>query len=61
MEGGATIYTVLYQDMNSDYYEKREIKTGVGIIRAETLWMTEEGNFPLEYYLFQGIDPNVFT
>lgn len=40
-KGGAAVYTVLYQDTASDYYERREIRKGVGVIRFEKLYMPE--------------------
>jgi hypothetical protein len=51
-ENGQKIYTVMYQDTQSDYYEKREIKEGVGVLSYEKLYMDKEGNFPVGYYIY---------
>lgn len=40
-EAGSKIYTVLYQDTKSDFFEKREIKEGIGVISFLKYW---EGN-----------------
>lgn len=44
-DGEQKIYTVLYEDTDSDYYEKRKIKEGVGVLSYEYLYIfEEEGN-----------------
>lgn len=50
---GINIYTVLYADKNSKYYEKRQIKDGVGTLSFEKLYITEEQDFPIAYYLYE--------
>src|SRR5699024_6551923 len=44
-EDGQDIYTVIYEDKDSDYYEKREIKDGVGVISFENT----SDNMPMKY------------
>ena len=51
-ENGQKIYTVLYKDTASDYYEKREIKERVGVLSYEKLYMDKEGNFTMGYYIY---------
>ena len=50
-DNGQKIYTVLYKDTASDYYEKREIKEWVGVLSYEKLFMNKEGSFPGGYYI----------
>lgn len=54
-DGEQKIYTVIYEDSDSDYYEKREIKEGVGVIAFESLYMNEnnenEDDMPMGYEL----------
>ena len=45
------IYTVVYKDKNSDYFEKREIKEGVGVVLFEKLLVLQDQSFPAGYYL----------
>jgi len=58
---GRTYYTVMYQDEDSEYYEKREFRSGIGVTRVETLWVTDDGNFPLEYILYRSLGPDENT
>lgn len=51
--GGSTIYTVVYRERGSDYYEKRELKEGVGIMSFEKLLSLEGNSFPAGYYLYE--------
>ncbi|KJS15213.1 MAG: hypothetical protein VR69_13890 [Peptococcaceae bacterium BRH_c4b] len=44
-------YTVLYREEDSDYYEKREIKEGVGIFSFEKLLSVDGNSFPAGYNL----------
>lgn len=48
---GVDIYTVFYKDKNSDYYEKREIKEGVGVVSFEKLLVLRDQSFPAGYNL----------
>ncbi|HHY81344.1 MAG TPA: hypothetical protein GX505_01535 [Clostridiales bacterium] len=52
-DGGTKLYTVDYQDKNSDYYEQRIIKEGIGVVGFTRLYMTEEGNFEITYWLYE--------
>ena len=54
---GGAVYTVLYQDTVSDYYERREIQEDNGVIRFEKLYMPEgEEPFPIGYSLYSDAD-----
>ncbi|HBX24502.1 MAG TPA: hypothetical protein DEF34_12865 [Desulfotomaculum sp.] len=48
---GVAVYTVVYKDKNSDYYERREIKEGVGLVSFEKLLILQDQSFPAGYYL----------
>jgi hypothetical protein len=50
--GQQNIYVIHYQDKNGKYYEKREIKEGVGVIFFEKLFMSGDGNYPMGYSLY---------
>lgn len=50
-DGGQKIYTVVYEDSDSDYYEKRKIKEGIGVISFEHLYIYDEGSMPMGYEL----------
>jgi hypothetical protein len=52
MVDGAMQYTVRYDDANSDYYELRVFREGVGVISVEKLLELTDGNFPASYSLF---------
>jgi hypothetical protein len=54
---GSNVYIITYQDEDSEYYEKRELRSGIGVYRVETLWLTDDGNFPLEYNLYRSLGP----
>jgi hypothetical protein len=54
---GRMVYLITYQDEGSEYYEKRELRNGIGVYRVEILWMTDDGNFPLEYNLYRSLGP----
>ncbi|MFO7295541.1 MAG: hypothetical protein C0P72_005915 [Clostridia bacterium] len=51
-ENGQKIYTVVYEDTRSEYYEKREIKEGVGVLSYEKLYMDPTENFTIGYYIY---------
>ncbi len=51
-ENGVPVYTVLYEDKGSDYYEKREIKERAGVVSFEKLWITAEMATPIGYALY---------
>jgi len=50
-DGAQKIYSVYYKDQNSNYYEKRKIKEGVGIIFFEKLYTDSEGDYTIGYTL----------
>ncbi len=51
--GDSTVYTVRYEDVNSEYYEQREIEEGIGVIAFERLMFTDEGEtHTIHYSLF---------
>jgi hypothetical protein len=52
MVDGAMQYTVRYDDADSDYYELRVIREGVGVISVEKLLELTGGDFPVSYSLF---------
>src|SRR5699024_3379618 len=41
-DGKQKIYTVTYEDTDSDYYQKRDIKEGVGVLSFEHLYIFED-------------------
>src|SRR5690625_1255253 len=47
-DGEQKIYTVTYEDTNSDYYQKREIKEGVGVLSFEHLYTFEDDDDEVE-------------
>lgn len=47
-----TVYTVRYDDVNSDYYEIRTIEEGLGITKFEKLLELEDSSFPVSYSLY---------
>lgn len=63
-DGEQKIYTVIYEDTNSNYYQKREIKEGVGVLSFEHLYIFEndkEESMPMGYEIYYdatGFDKN---
>lgn len=55
-DGEQKIYTVTYEDTDSDYYQKRDIKEGVGVLSFEHLYIFEDGdevdNMPIGYEIY---------
>ena len=49
---GNKSYTVTYEDTVSDYYEKRIISEGIGVVLFEKLYINKEGNFSIGYQLY---------
>lgn len=47
-----TVYTVRYDDVNSEYYEIRTIEEGLGITSFEKLLELEDSSFPVSYFLY---------
>jgi hypothetical protein len=52
-DNGSKVYTVVYQDQNSPYYEKRVIKEGIGVINFTKLFITDEESFEVSYFLYE--------
>jgi hypothetical protein len=50
---GAKVYTVLYKDKDSPYFERRVIKEGVGVTDFVRLYITDEESFEISYSLFE--------
>ena len=52
-DGNQKVYTVTYEASDSEYYEKRKIKEGVGVIAFEHLYINEDdvnqSNMPMGY------------
>ena len=48
-----TEYTVRYDDANSEYYEIRTIREGVGVVNFEKLLELEDSSFPVTYFLYE--------
>ncbi len=53
------VYTVLYEDVNSDYYEVRKFRQGSGLIYFEKLYYTEEDSFSITYTLYENNSGNI--
>src|SRR5690625_347306 len=47
-DGEQKIYTVTYEDTDSDYYQKRDIKEGVGVLSLEHLYIFEDNDDEVE-------------
>jgi hypothetical protein len=52
-EEPARTLVVYYRERGSEYFERRRIVEGVGVVGFEKLWMSPEGNFEIGYYLFE--------
>lgn len=46
------VFTVRYEDTNSDYYEEREIKEGIGVISFVKLMFNNGDSYPMGYSLY---------
>ncbi len=44
---------VYYRERGEEYFERRRIALGVGVVDFEKLWIHPEGNFEIGYYLFE--------
>lgn len=53
VEDGKKVYTVLYQDKNSDFYEKRRIKENTGVVSFETVWKSGQEDIVMGYELYE--------
>ncbi|MDD3839495.1 MAG: hypothetical protein PHP06_02890 [Clostridia bacterium] len=56
--GGKKEYTILYEDTQSEYYEKRIIREGIGVISFEKLLNLEGEEFIVGYSFFEHPDDN---
>lgn len=52
VDGGKTQYTVYYDDVNSDYFEERIIREGVGVVSAQKLLELSDTSFSAGYNLY---------
>ncbi|WP_176718818.1 hypothetical protein [Caloranaerobacter ferrireducens] len=52
-EKGVKTYSVIYKDLDSNYYEKREIQEGVGIVTFERPYNQNEDSFTIGYSLYK--------
>jgi len=52
-EAPARTLVVYYRERGSEYFERRRIVEGLGIVGVEKLWMSPDGNFEIGYYLFE--------
>lgn len=52
-ENGIKEYTVIYEDQESDYFERRKIREGVGIVSLEKMLDTGEESFIAGYALYE--------
>jgi len=47
------VFTVRYEDINSDYYEERKIQEGLGVISFEKLMDLEDDSYPMGYSIYE--------
>jgi hypothetical protein len=52
-DNGVKTYSVVYDDLNSDYYERREIQEGIGIVNFERLHQQNGESFTIGYSLYR--------
>ena len=51
-DNGVKTYSVYYKDNGSNYYEKRQIKDGIGVVSFEKLWTDQDNKeYPISYSL----------
>lgn len=50
---GAKVYTVVYKDKDSPYFERRVIREGIGVTDFTRLYITEEESFEISYSLYE--------
>ncbi len=51
-EEGKKIYTIRYEDIDSNYYEERKIEEGIGTISFQKLFKTDEDEFEIGYGIY---------
>jgi len=49
------VYTILYKDNDSNFYEKRRIQENWGVVSFETVWESEEGPVTMGYELYREV------
>ncbi len=54
-------YTVMYEDVNSDYYEVRKFREDYGLVSFEKLYQDGEEDFAISYQLFEPSEDNQQT
>lgn len=54
-EDGKKVYTVLYKDKNSDFYEKRRFKERIGVVSFETVWRSEQEDVVMGYDIYSQV------
>ena len=52
-ESGKRLVTVLYEDKNGDYFERRTFREGAGVISLEKLFQSQGELFTVGYTLFE--------
>lgn len=53
-DAGHSVYTVYYDDIGSDYYERRELEQGVGVTKVMHLEELTNSSFEMGYTLYTG-------
>jgi hypothetical protein len=54
IEDGVKTYIIFYKDKNSDYFERRAIQEGLGVVSFEKLYIPEKDEpFVIGYYLYK--------
>ncbi|HHX94883.1 MAG TPA: hypothetical protein GX691_03535 [Clostridia bacterium] len=46
-------YTIIYEDQNSDYFERRKIREGTGVVSLEKMLKSGGESFVAGYYLYE--------
>lgn len=52
------IYTILYKDKDSNFYEKRRIQENWGVVSFESVWESKEGPVTITYELYKEASGN---
>lgn len=52
LDDGFGTYRIRYQQKDSDYYEERDIRPGIGVVALKKLYMSDEGNFEIGYQIY---------
>jgi len=51
-QDNSLVFTVKYEDINSDYYEERKIKESIGVISFEKIMFNEGDSYTIGYSLY---------